>query len=289
MFDTIQSALTDALQVLHFELFRVGGVPLTLGKLAIILFVVVVGRRLIRLLGHSVRNRLTRRGDPRAARGAASLVTSLAWMVLLMALLEFVGVGVSSVVTVFAALGIGIGLGLQGLINNVVSGFVLLLEQPLRPGDLIEVEDRVCEVVSVGWRATRVRDFNNVNLLVPNSKLLEENLINWTLTRGKIRNVVTFGVYYNSVPRQVEKVTLAVVAGCEGIAQEPAPLVQFMAFGESSLDFRIVYWIDDPNERVTTQSRLLFYLFDAFKEAGIEIPYPQRDVHILAPAQPGQG
>ena len=188
--------------------------------------------------------------------------------------------------TLFTFLGgavvIGVGFGAQNLINNFISGFIVMAEQPIKIGDLIEIEGTFAMVEEIGARCTRIRTGGNVQILVPNSSFLEKNIINWTLSDKEVRAQVTVGVIYGSPVREVERVMLQVAAEHKRVKKVPKPFVLFNDFGDNSLIFDLYFWISMNRimDRRIIESDIRFRIDELFREAGIVIAFPQRDVHL---------
>lgn len=196
-----------------------------------------------------------------------------------------------SSLTVFSgALGIGLGLGFQALAKDFVSGLILLFEQPIKVGDRIEVGNLQGNIVTIGTRATSVRTNDNSVIVVPNSEFTEARVTNLTLNDRSIRMSVPVGVSYSSDPETVRAILTEVGTSHPDVLSNPKPDVVFTGFGDSSLDFELRVW----TERLLTTPRafaseLYFEAFRAFKREGIEIPFPQRDVHVKDVAAPLEG
>ncbi len=196
-------------------------------------------------------------------------------------LLHMLGVDLGSLAVFSGALGIGLGLGFQTIAKNFASGLILLFEQPIKVGDRVQVGDLLGDIVNIGSRGAWVRTNENVVMIVPNSEFIEGRVTNWTANDRNVRLSIPLGVSYNSDPEHVRAVLLRVADEHPDVLVKPAAGVIFTGFGESSLDFELRVW---TSKQVTTPrtmtSELYFSLFAALKEAGIEIPFPQRDVHL---------
>jgi len=199
--------------------------------------------------------------------------------------LQSVGANLSSLLLVGGAVGIGIGFGLQNVANNFIAGLILLIERPIKVGDRIEVESINGDVVRILARSTWIRTNDNVVIIVPNSQLTENRVINWTANDRRVRFHVPFGVSYGSNPQQVREVALAVAARHQDVLADPAPDIIFTGFGDSALNFDLRVWTETQvqNPKVMV-SDLYFALFEAFREHKIEIPFPQRDLHLKSVA-----
>ncbi|MDI1247478.1 MAG: mechanosensitive ion channel, partial [Lacunisphaera sp.] len=174
---------------------------------------------------------------------------------------------------------VGIGFGSQNLIGNFISGVILLLERPVNQGDVIEIAGRRVKVERLGARSTIVRTLDNTHMIVPNSLLLEQPVINWTLSDEVVRQQIKVGVAYGSPTRRVEELLLEVLAGVEGVRSEPKPLVKFAEFGESALDFEVFFWAT-IEERMETENEIRHRIAEVFAAEGIIMAFPQRDVHL---------
>jgi small-conductance mechanosensitive channel len=190
------------------------------------------------------------------------------------------GFELSQLTLIVGALGVGIGLGLQSVVNNFVSGLILMFERPIQPGDVVEVAGTSGKVREIGMRATTLTTFEGADVVVPNGSLLSEKLINWTLSDMTRRIDVNIGIAYGSNPREVMQLLLDVAKVTPGIATHPEPNVVFNGFGASSLDFGIRAWTHDFNSWVNIRSEMSMRLYDALQAAGIQIPFPQQDVHL---------
>ncbi len=216
-------------------------------------------------------------------RGVANSVSSLTYYFLvitgLFVAMVAAGLDFSQLAFVIGALGVGIGLGLQGVVNNFVSGLILMFERPIQPGDVVEITGTSGKVREIGMRSTTITTFDGADVVVPNGTLLSEKLINWTLTDMNRRFDVAFGVAYGSDPKQVLELVMSVTNSTPGIAQHPEPNVIFSGIGTSSLDFAVRAWTDSA-DWVKVRSDLTVRIHDAIVAAGIEMPFPQRDLHL---------
>jgi len=195
--------------------------------------------------------------------------------------LQLAGLDLRNLVLLGSAIGIGVGFGLQNIANNFVSGIILLTERPIRVGDRVEVGGTNGAVVRIGARSTWVRTNDNVVIIIPNSEFVNNRVTNWTVNDRRVRFAYPVGVSYGSDPERVRNVLTEVAVRHPDIIDSPPPEVLFKGFGESSLDFELRVW---TVTRVQTPrplgSELYFAIFPAFREHGIEIPFPQRDLHL---------
>jgi small-conductance mechanosensitive channel len=179
-----------------------------------------------------------------------------------------------------SALGIGIGFGLQSIVNNLVSGLILLFERPVRVGDFIEVSGKWAEIKKIGLRATTVQTFDQADVIIPNADLVSTQVVNWTLSNRRVRLIIPVGVAYGSDVSLVMETLLASAREISKIAETPPPQVLFLNFGESSLDFELRVWVLDADNRLIVSSELHQEIDRRFRQAKIEISFPQRDLHL---------
>jgi small-conductance mechanosensitive channel len=196
------------------------------------------------------------------------------------------GVELDKMAILLGALGVGIGFGLQNIFNNLVSGIILAFERPIQEGDIIEVGELWGTVKEIGIRSSIIFTYDGAEVIVPNGNLISNELINWTLTDKQRRAEVTVGVAYGTDPEKVLEILDRVAADEAQVMKEPAPLALFTGFGSSSLDFKLLVWITTAEQRFLIQSRLNVSINRALAEAGIEIPFPQHDLHIRSVEKP---
>jgi len=194
--------------------------------------------------------------------------------------LSALGLDITKLTIMLSALGVGIGFGLQGVVNNFVSGLILPFERPVRVGDYIELDGNWSEIKKIGLRATTVQTFDQADVIIPNADLISNQVTNWTLTNRRARLIIPVGVAYGSDVPLVIETLMACADAHTMVAKTPSPQVLFLKFGESSLDFELRVWISDVDYRLTTQSELHQEIDRRFREAKIEIAFPQRDMHL---------
>ncbi|PWJ40096.1 mechanosensitive ion channel family protein [Sediminitomix flava] len=192
-----------------------------------------------------------------------------------------VGMPLDQLTIIISAFSVGIGFGLQNIVSNFVSGIVLLFERPIQIGDTVEVNNLIGNVESMGIRSSNIRTFDGAEVVVPNANLISNELINWTLSDQKRRIEIFSGVAYGSDVYNVKDILTGILNEHPDILQEPKPLVLFNDLGESSLDFRLLFWTGNYDRWVIIKSEVVFMIYDALNEAKISIPFPQRDLHII--------
>jgi small-conductance mechanosensitive channel len=191
-----------------------------------------------------------------------------------------VGMPLNQLTIILGAFSVGIGFGLQNVVNNFVSGLILLFERPVQIGDTVEVNNLIGQVKSMGIRSSNIRSFDGAEVVVPNANLISNEVINWTLSDKKRRIEVFSGVAYGSDVHRVKEILMGILNRHPDILKEPAPLVLFNDLGESSLDFRLLFWTDNYDKWIVIKSEVIFEIYDALNAAEIKIPFPQRDLHI---------
>ena len=195
--------------------------------------------------------------------------------------LSAMGFELKNITIIGGALGVGIGFGMQAIVNNFVSGLILLFERPIKVGDVIQLGDgQQGRVTNLGLRATTVQTFDKAEIVVPNGDLISNQVTNWTLGDRSMRLIIPVGVAYGSDVETVMRVLMDVAKESEKVLSEPPPVVLFLNFGDSSLDFQLRVWIADFAERRFIQSALIQEIDRRFRTEAIEIPFPQRDLHL---------
>ena len=180
------------------------------------------------------------------------------------------------------AIAIGVGFGSQKVLNNFISGLILLVEQPIRVGDIIELGTLQGKVEKIGTRSTRIRTPSNFEIIIPNSSFLENNVVNWTLADSTIRSSIRVGLAYGSPLTEAAALLKQAADAHPQILRMPEPYVLFVDFAENSLDFELFFWVDLllRADRRRIESDLRFTIDRVFRDAGIAIAFPQRDIHL---------
>lgn len=201
--------------------------------------------------------------------------------------LTALGLKLGELAIIFGALSVGIGFGLQHVVNNFISGLILLVQRPIKAGDWVVVGDKEGYVKRVRVITTEIQTFDNASLIVPNSDLVSSQVLNWYHKNRLGRVIVPIGVAYGSDPEQVETTLLECAKEIPEVLSHPSPRVIFKDFGDSALLFELRFYLKDMDYYWTAGSGIRFAIAKAFKEAGIEIPFPQRDVHIRSQVESG--
>jgi small-conductance mechanosensitive channel len=196
-------------------------------------------------------------------------------------ILQTLGIDLSSITILAGALGVGIGFGLQNITNNFVSGLIILFERPIKVGDRIEVGGIAGDVINISMRATTILTNDNISIIVPNSEFISSSVINWSHNDRKIRFKIPVSVAYKEDPERVRDIIVDVAKKCKGVLADPEPNVRFDEYGDNALIFSLRVWTTEYiNRPGAFRSMLYFDLFKRFRAEGIEIPFPQRDIHI---------
>ena len=269
--------------LLALKVFTVSQQPITLGGLLLIPLFLIVGYMLTSWGIKLITKRLVKnKTDPNIIHLLQRILYVIAIAILTITALDMINVPITAFAFLSGAIAIGFGFGAQNIINNFISGWILMWEKPIRIGDFLEVEDSKGTVEQINTRSTRIRRVDGVHLLIPNSKLLENTVVNWTLVDKLVRTSVKVGVAYGSPAKKVAELIAQAASEEEAILKDPKPLVTFEDFGDNSLVFEVTYWIQSSVEgglRVT-RSNIRFRLDELFEENNIVIAFPQRDIHL---------
>ncbi|MBD3627707.1 mechanosensitive ion channel domain-containing protein [Cyclobacterium sp.] len=199
----------------------------------------------------------------------------------LVTILQNSNVDLSALGILAGAIGVGIGFGLQNITNNFISGLIILFERPIKVGDRIEVDDVYGDVIKISARSTMVLTNDNISIIVPNSQFIDNAVINWSHNDRNIRFNIPVGVSYREDPAKIKRILLEVVKANEGVLKFPEPDVLFEQYNDSSIDFNLRVWTSQYiNKPKVLKSQLYYEIFKRFGEEKVEIPFPQRDLHI---------
>ncbi|HEX9564722.1 MAG TPA: mechanosensitive ion channel domain-containing protein [Gemmatimonadaceae bacterium] len=267
---------------LEIELFTLGGVPMTVGTLLTALLIIAIAWVGSRVLQRSVRRALERRGW--AQDGSISVGQRLAhYLVMLVATgiaLDTAGIELATLFAAGAIFAVGLGFAMQNIAQNFVSGIILLIERSIKPGDILEVGGAVVKVERLGIRSTLARSRDEEQLIIPNSMLVQSTVKNFTLHDSLFRVRATVGVSYASDLEVVQDVLTRAARAVPWRQTAPDPRILLLGFGNSSVDYEVSVWVDDPWEARTLLSALNQAIWWGLKEAGVTIAFPQMDVHF---------
>lgn len=266
-------------QILDLELWRHGDQSVTLWRIAggiLAIFVAVIFSR-------AVRQTLETRfypTHPSIDRGAqAAINTLLHYAIVVIGFyigLQTLNIDFGALAVLFGGLGLGIGLGLQPLIVNFISGLLMLFERHVKVGDQVMIGDKIGEVTRVSMRSTTVRTPDGIHLIIPNGDFINQKVENWTLDNRPIRGQVAVGVAYGADPKRVRELLLEIAFAEPKVLMDPPPDAHFVHFADSSLNFNLVCWFNNPAERWAGMLSMRYAILEKFRENGIEIPFPQR-------------
>ena len=276
--------MSDVEKVWNYPLFTLSAGPqITVGQIILTLVLIALGLVLAWYLQRVIGRQMTRaKVNPNVVETIQRIFFYGILVILFITALGMLNIPVTALAFISGAVAIGIGFGAQNIINNFISGWILMSERPVRIGDFVEINDNRGVVESIGNRSTRIKRVDGVHLLVPNSQMLERIVINWTLVDRDFRTFVRVGVVYGSPVRLVEKLLFQAVEEQEDALKVPKPIVVFEDFGDNALIFDLFFWCRASGERELRliRSDVRFRIDKLFGEHGIVIAFPQRDVHL---------
>ncbi len=265
------------------ELFSLGNAVFTSRTL----FVLVLSIVLLLFITSQISRLLIKKIFPRYGLDAGishSIATIIRYIIVALGffiIIQSSGIDLSALGILLGALGIGIGFGLQNITNNLISGIIILFERPVKVGDRIEVGDVIGNIHKISARSTTIITNDNIAVIVPNSEFISSTVINWSHNDRNVRFNFPVGVSYNEDPEKVKLLLLEIAKAHPGVLKNPPPDVMFEAFGDSSLDFYLRVWTSEFSDKpFVLKSQLYFRIFETFKAHGVEIPFPQRDLHL---------
>lgn len=266
------------------EIFTINETPIVVSKIVIAILLLIIGIILAKLISRRVEKTILPRlhVEPGAASAIQSILYYMMLTVAVVLSLQMAGVPLT-VFTIFGgALALGIGFGSQNIVSNFISGLILLIERPIKVNDLVTVQDETGTIIKIGARATKIYSYAGTTFIVPNSKLLENSVINWNLPTKKLRIIIGVGVAYGSDTALVKSLLEQVLEDHTRVLDSPENRVLFMNFGDSSLDFELHFWIIPRTtlDRRQIESDLRFKIDELFRENSISIPFPQRDLNF---------
>lgn len=272
------------LAIWNLEVYKINDNSIRISQIIIASLIFFIGIYLSRRVSILIKNKLSKIkyiGNNAVVFTQRIVFNSLVFITILIAL-PIAGIPM----TVFTVLGgvaaIGIGFGMQNLFNNVISSIIIILERPIRVGDIIELPGEKGEIIEIGTRRVKIRRTDGVDVLIPNSYFLEQSLINWTLTDKDIRGQIKIGVAYGSNIEKVNELLLELASKNKRIFNKPEPKVLFENFGDDALEFKLLFWtkINNPIDLEEVASNLRFEIYNEFNKNNITIAFPQRDIHL---------
>ncbi|MCD4665484.1 MAG: mechanosensitive ion channel [Bacteroidales bacterium] len=261
--------------------WKIGPATISFGGIINFLMVIVITSIIVKIINVVLEEELFPRIElPRGVPGAISMIVR--YFIVgygIYIALEAAGVKLSSFSLMAGALGVGIGFGLQNIVANFISGLVLAFERPIQNGDTIEIGTLMGDVKNIGVRASTIKTFDGSEVIVPNSNLITHEVTNWTLSDRKRRRDIPVSVAYGNNPREVLALIDKIATDHPAVLKNPKPWATFEGFGESSLNFKVRFWVSF-DIGMTVKSEVAMGIYDALQEAGIQIPFPQQDLHI---------
>jgi potassium efflux system protein len=260
----------------------IAGTKITILNVAYLILFIIFFTFLSRIIRKALQNKVLPRTrlDIGARASFVNVVIYTFWILAIYTGINILGINLSSLTFMAGALGVGIGFGLQNIVNNFISGIILLFDPSIQVGDMVQIGEDWGTVNRINIRTTIVQSFDNASLIIPNSQMLSNKVTNWSFKDPKVRRQVDVGVAYGSDVQKVRNVLLQIVSDMPEIMDDPAPRVDFMDFGDSALIFRIRFWITSPDYWLTAPTELRFKIDEEFKKNNIEIAFPQQDIHI---------
>jgi small-conductance mechanosensitive channel len=276
----LQQSYLAIAQIITTPMLEIGNRKFSIGSLIILLLLAVLVFVLSRWVSNWLKNRILSRFDRGLREAIATIFSYLLATIGLLVLLQSAGINLSSLTVLAGTLGIGFAFGLQNLTSNFVSGLTLLFEQPIKVGDYVEIDDLRGTVERISIRSTIVRTPDDVFVIVPNLRFVEQNIVNWSYQAPRCRIHIPVSVAYGSDSVVVTEALLEAARIEPRVLSHPTPKVWFREFGDSSLNFELLVWIDQPEENDPICSSLNFLIERELNRRYIEIPFPQRDLHL---------
>lgn len=281
--DTLMQWLGKARELLDVAIIATDETRITLWSVLYVVFFVVVlfwlAGWLQRWLARGPLKRTSL--DAGSRQTVATITRYLLLLIGFLVLLQTAGIDLTTFNVLAGAIGIGLGFGLQNVVSNFISGLIIMFERPIKIGDRIVVDQVEGEVIEIGARATTVLTNDNIAILVPNSKFITENVVNWQYNDNNVRFRIPVSVAYGSDAAKVEKLLLAVAQENVDVLEDPPPAVRLLEFGDNGLAFELRAWSSSlVHRKGRLTSALNRAIYERFNEAGIEFPFPQRDLHV---------
>ncbi|HAZ23681.1 MAG TPA: mechanosensitive ion channel protein MscS [Algoriphagus sp.] len=270
-------------ELLNISLINLGESKLTIGLLLTLIFsfiaLFVISEWLRRLLVNKILKSYDITTGTRQSIG--TMVKYLLILAGIFSILQTNGIDLSAFGVLAGAIGVGIGFGLQNVTNNFISGLIILFEQPIKVGDRIEVGDVTGDVIKISARSTMIVTNDNITIIVPNSQFIDSQVINWSHSDRMVRFNFPVGISYKENPQRVKEILLDVAKKNPGVLNTPETDVLFSDYGDNSINFTLRVWTSEYINRPNVlKSQLYYEVFKRFGEEGIEIPFPQRDLHL---------
>lgn len=269
-------------EVLEFKLLKLDDFSLSVYNLILLGVIIFVTIGIVKGLKIVVKRKFQKDAiDEGRSNSILQIIKYFIYVLAFLTAIKSLGIDIDYIIAGFTALFVGLGFGLQDTFNDLIAGIIILFEGNVKVGDIVEVDGLVGNVQTIKLRTSLVKTRDGVYIIVPNSDLVNEKVINWTTNTRKSRFSIEVGVAYGSDVDKVREILLQCVEENPRIAKKPGPLVRFENFGDSSLDFELFFWTDETWEIDIIKSDLRFAIDRAFRANQISIPFPQRDIHII--------
>jgi small-conductance mechanosensitive channel len=268
--------------ILNHQLFKNAHIEITVYSIVIVLIILLATYIGLMIIRRFFKRFIAKQEAERRSYWSIYLIIRyVVWVVVIVLILETSGLKVSVLLASVTALLVGVGFGIQQLFSDLASGIVLLIERNLQINDVIQLEDgTVGKVIHIGLRTSKLKTREDIILVVPNSKFVNDKIINWSQMDYNTRFSVEVGVAYGSDTKLVTQVLLDCAFRNTNISTEPKPFVRFNNFGDSALEFQIYFWVKETFRVENIKSELRYAIDDEFRKHGVQIPFPQRDIHI---------
>jgi small-conductance mechanosensitive channel len=269
-------------ELLNYAILKTENVTITVSSVAIIIIALIATFVVLRIIRGFFKRFISKQETERRSYWSVFLILRyVIWVVVIVLLLETSGVKVSVLLASITALLVGVGFGLQQLFSDIASGIVLIIERNLQINDVIQLEDEtVGRVIHIGLRTSKLKTRDDVILVVPNSKFVNDTIINWSQMDYNTRFSVEVGVAYGSDTKLVTDILFECALKNKNISAHPKPFVRFNDFGDSSLDFQLYFWVKQPFYVENTKSEIRYAIDESFRKHGVQIPFSQHDVYI---------
>ena len=262
------------------------GFNVTVWKLALAIFIFIVGHFASGMMSRFINRKILTRfsHDVTSAGAMQRILFFVFWFSFILIALDMVGIPLTAFAFLGGAMVVAIGFGAQNIFNNLISGFIIMFSRPFKLGDIVTVDSTSGTIEDIDSRSTRIRTWDNIDVLIPNRYLLENKVVNSTRTDSKTRQVLSVGVDYNADSREVEKILMDIAKTHTQVLQKPAPFVVFKNFGANALEFDLYYWLDIvQSSSLVIGSDMRHHILSVFRNRGIGIPFPQMVVHTGRP------
>ena len=284
----LKIVIDKVMMVLHYKLFELNQTPVSLSSIIMFVFMMIMVLIFSKTLNKFLLKRILSKLQIDPSMQFTMLRVNHYIIMIIGAIIafQFIGINLSGLAVIFGLLSVGIGFGLQNVTSNFIAGLILLFERPIQIGDRVIVGDSEGDVLEINIRSTTIRSLSNVSIIVPNSEFISSKVVNWSHGDKKIRMDVDVGVSYNSDLDTVLKCLHEVAAENPKVLKYPQADVLFRNFGDSAWNMSLRIWIADPKYHHIIRSEINCAIVQKFRDNNIEIPFPQRDLHLRSVEQP---